>query len=146
MHFLAHRLGVGQLAAAEMLMAGSTPEVQSVPSVAQLQGPVTVLGDVHHRSGLRGLHLAGLDLHDLAFKAAAQLGAELALMVQRADAGQLVRATQPRSVHVGSVLRRHSKALVVLCQLAGQPIIGCIDVADICQPHRLDQPVLQGLK
>ena len=91
---LAYGLGVGHLAAAEVVVAGIAPVAQRLASVAQLQPAVAVLGNVDHCSGFGRLHLAGLDLQDLPFKAAAQLGAELALMVQRADAGQLVRATQ----------------------------------------------------
>ena len=105
-----------------------------------------MLCDAHHRAGVGCLHLAGLNLQNLPFKAATQLGAELALVVQRADAAQVPSAAQPRAVHIGLLTRRHGKALVVLLHVPWQPGVGLVDVVDARKPLRLDQPVLQGLE
>jgi hypothetical protein len=90
-HTRADGFVVCDLVVAQVLMQAIGAVLEDLVVPAQLQAAIGKLHDVDRGAAPWGVGLAGLDLQDRPFKATTALGAELALVVQRADARELVR-------------------------------------------------------
>ena len=119
---------------------------QAPPPVTQAEFAVSMLHDVDHRARCWRVRLSGLDLQHLALEAASTLGAELTLVVQRANLAQRLARAAPGLVQISRLARCHGEAPVVLLQVRAQPFVGLLDACDALQPQCFAQAVLQRLE